>query len=250
MVSETRATGAEQQSNEGGRLLGVGELAENVGLSVRTVRYYATLGLLPPPVRRGRTAFYSQRHLARLELIRALQDHGFTLAAIERFLSRVPADADTDDLDLERALLTSGTGRGELVTRRELDARAGRRLDATDLVRLEDVQAVRRDGDRFEVLPPFEVGLQVLDLPDVPVTSVLEAAAAITRHMDALADELSAILRSGVLAPFRGRPHTAAEQARFDQTVRRLRQLTTSAVVAGFQRAANQVISRSLHGPD
>jgi len=65
----------------------VDELAARVGLTVRTTRYYAGLGLLPPPVRRGRIAWYGAEHVARLELIRALQDHGFTLAAIERYLA-------------------------------------------------------------------------------------------------------------------------------------------------------------------
>ncbi len=73
-----------------------------------------------------------------------------------------------------------------------------------------------------------------------------EAAEAINRHMDALADELTHILRTRVLAPFRGQEHSEADKAAFEQTMSRLRQLTLEAVVAGFQRAANQVITRSL----
>ena len=64
--------------------------------------------------------------------------------------------------------------------------------------------------------------------------------------MDALADELTHILRARVLAPFRGQEHSEADKAAFEQTMSRLRQLTLEAVVAGFQRAANQVITRSL----
>ena len=76
-------------------------------MTVRTTRYYAGLGLLPPPTRRGRMAYYTVEHRARLELIRALQDHGFTLAAIEKYLGRVPVDASVEDLALQRAMLTS-----------------------------------------------------------------------------------------------------------------------------------------------
>ena len=57
----------------------VDELAAATGMTVRTTRYYAGLGLLPAPTRRGRMAYYTEEHRARLELIRALQDHGFTL---------------------------------------------------------------------------------------------------------------------------------------------------------------------------
>ena len=64
--------------------------------------------------------------------------------------------------------------------------------------------------------------------------------------MDSLADELTHILRTRVLTPFRGREHSEADKAAFEQTMSRLRQLTLEAVVAGFQRAANQVITRSL----
>ena len=89
------------------------------------------------------------------------------------------------------------------------------------------------------------MALKLIEL-DIPVDSMEEAAEAINRHMDALADELTHILRTRVLTPFRGQEHSEADKAAFEQTMSRLRQLTLEAVVAGFQRAANQVITRSL----
>ncbi len=224
----------------------VDELAAITGLTVRTTRYYAGLGLLPTPSRRGRMAYYTEAHRARLDLIRALQDHGFTLSAIEKYLGRVPLDASVEDLAVQRAMLTSwSVGKRETMTRRQLETRARRKLDDDDLVWLEKVYALRRDGDRFEPLPPFDVALQLQEL-DLPAASMEEASEAINRHMDALADELTDIMRTRVLAPFREREHTEADKAAFERTVSRLRQLTLEAVVAGFQRAANQVITRSL----
>jgi DNA-binding transcriptional MerR regulator len=228
------------------RLYTVDELAAATGMTVRTTRYYAGLGLLPAPTRRGRMAYYNEEHRARLELIRALQDHGFTLAAIEKYLARVPADASVEDLALQRAMLTSWTaGRRESITRRQLETRARRRLDDEDIQRLANIYAIRVEGDRYEPLPSFEVALKLIEL-DIPVDSMEQAAEAINRHMDALADELTEILRTRVLVPFRGQEHSEADKAAFEQTVSRLRQLTLEAVVAGFQRAANQVITRSL----
>lgn len=227
-------------------LFTVDELAALTGMTVRTTRYYAGIGLLPPPTRRGRMAYYTRAHRARLELIRTLQDHGFTLSAIEKYLARVPLDATVEDLALQRVLLTSwGAGPRESVSRRQLERRAGRELTDDAIEQLVTIYAVRRDGDRFEPLPSFEAAIQLMEL-DLPVDSVEEAAEAITRHMDALADELTEILRTRVLAPFRGQQHGSADRAAFDQTMSRLRQLTLEAVVAGFQRAANQVITRSL----
>ena len=80
----------------------------------------------------------------------------------------------------------------------------------------------------------------------LPVDSLVVAGEAINRHMDALADELTAILKDRVLAPYLDSAKTEEDKARFEQTMARLRQLTLEAVVSGFQRAANQVISRSL----
>jgi DNA-binding transcriptional MerR regulator len=236
---------ARQESGE--ELLTIDELAAATGMTVRTTRYYASLGLLPPPVRRGRMAYYSSEHLARLELVRALQEHGFTLAAIEKYLARIPADASVEDLAVQRAMLTSWSpGRREQLTVRQLEKKAGRRLNADQLAQLAVTSAVAPTGDgTYEVLPGFDVGVQMLDM-DIPLDSIVEAGEAITRHMDALADELTEILRTRVLEPYRRSQRSGTDAAKFERTMSRLRQLTLQAVVSGFQRAADQVISRSL----
>lgn len=240
--------GVERKLDLGEQLYTVDELAAATGMTVRTTRYYAGLGLLPPPTRRGRMAYYTAEHRARLELIRALQDHGFTLAAIEKYLGRVPLDASVEALALQRAMLTSwGAGKRESMTRRQLETRARRKLGDEEIQRLVNIYAVALDGDRFEPLPSFDVALKLMEL-DIPVDSMEAAAEAINSHMDVLADELTHILRTQVLTPFRGRPHSEADKAAFEQTMSRLRQLTLESVVAGFQRAANQVITRSLSG--
>jgi DNA-binding transcriptional MerR regulator len=235
----------EERSTE--TLFTVDELAREAGMTVRTTRYYASLGLLPPPVRRGRMAYYSPLHLARLGLIRALQDHGFTLAAIEKYLKRIPDEASLEELAIQRAMLTSWTpGPREVLSRRGLEKKIGRRLDDEQLERLTRTGAVARTPEgTFEVLPAFDVGVQMLDL-DIPLDSIDAASEAITRHMDSLADELTEILRTRVLEQYRKQEYAEVDAATFEATLARLRQLTLEAVVSGFQRAANQVISRSL----
>lgn len=224
----------------------IDELAAVTGMTVRTTRYYAGLGLLAPPVRRGRVAYYDDQHRARLELIRSLQEHGFTLAAIEKYLGRIPLDATPEDLALQRSVLTAWTtGPLEVVGRRELDQRAGHRLTAEQVEVLQRIGAIRASGSKYELLPTFDIAVKVVTL-GIPLDSVIEATEAIGAHMTELADELTEITQRRVLAPYRRAPHTPEEKRHFEQTYAQLRRLTLEAVVAGFQRAADEVISRSL----
>jgi DNA-binding transcriptional MerR regulator len=69
-----------------GTELTVDQLAGRAALPVRTIREYQTLGLLPPPARRGRVGVYGTSHVARLGLIRRLQARGYSLAGIRDLL--------------------------------------------------------------------------------------------------------------------------------------------------------------------
>ena len=226
-------------------MLTIDELAAAAGTTVRTTRYYASLGLLPPPERRGRIAYYGPLHEAYLELVRALQDHGFTLQAIERYVASLPPDASVEDLALQRAMLTSWTSSPPReITRAELDEEAGRRLSSADLDLLVRLGALERQGRMLRALPHLRIGLDLLELGIAP-EGLAAAGEAIARHMDALAEELTTILRVEVLAPYR-EGQTPEEAARLERTLPRLRQLTLESLVVRFQSAANAVITRSL----
>lgn len=66
--------------------LRIEDLATRTGISTRNIRAYQTGGLLPPPEMEGRTGWYGEDHLQRLEMIADLQDRGFSLAAIKETL--------------------------------------------------------------------------------------------------------------------------------------------------------------------
>jgi DNA-binding transcriptional MerR regulator len=65
----------------------VEQLSGRSGVAVDTIRYYQSKGLLEPPRREGRVAWYGEGHLERLGRIRSLQQRGFTLATIVRLVS-------------------------------------------------------------------------------------------------------------------------------------------------------------------
>ncbi|CAN5407866.1 hypothetical protein BH09CHL1_BH09CHL1_16120 [soil metagenome] len=69
------------------------ELAENAGVSTRTVRYYITEGLLEPPILAGHRSYYSTAHLNRLTVIGLLKDAFLPLREIRRRLAGVVDDA-------------------------------------------------------------------------------------------------------------------------------------------------------------
>ncbi|WP_019629928.1 MerR family transcriptional regulator [Actinomadura atramentaria] len=76
----------------------VEELAAAAGVPVRTLRYYQERRLLPPPVRRGRTAWYSAAHLDRLRLIGELIERGYRLDGIEELLAAAGQGRDVTEL--------------------------------------------------------------------------------------------------------------------------------------------------------
>ncbi|MFK0249041.1 MerR family transcriptional regulator [Amycolatopsis azurea] len=69
------------------------ELSAIVGMSARNIRAHQTRGLVPPPVRHGRSAYYGPVHLRRLRRITVLQKQGFNLVSIAAMLGTTTVDA-------------------------------------------------------------------------------------------------------------------------------------------------------------
>ena len=80
----------------------VAEIAELTGTTVRTVRYYHSLGLLPVPGERGGWRDYDLSHVARLSRIRWLVQAGVSLETITRVLDE-PEITDVERSDEARA---------------------------------------------------------------------------------------------------------------------------------------------------
>ncbi|TLS47928.1 MerR family transcriptional regulator [Streptomyces montanus] len=182
--------------------LTVDELAARAGVTVRTVRFYGTRGLLPPPViGPRRVGFYGQRHLSRLVLIEELQHQGMTLAAIERYVEQLPADLSAHDLAIHRAVVASwAPDSAEELSRAELERRAGRPLSEEDLERLAAMNVLARteDAGAFRVDPGLlRLGVQLLDVP-IAHETILAARAVLMEHTRAAARELSRLFQAEV----------------------------------------------------
>lgn len=64
----------------------IGELAEEAGVSTRTIRYYVSEGLLPPPAGAGPNSRYTDAHREQLEIIGRLKQQYLPLKEIRRRL--------------------------------------------------------------------------------------------------------------------------------------------------------------------
>ncbi len=227
--------------------LTVDELAARAGVTVRTVRFYASRGLLPPPRLRGRLGLYGTDHLGRLELIRELQTLGFTLSAIERHLERIPDDASAEDLALHRALLAPWTTEhSEDLTRHEIDQRVGRHLDddvIEQLVSLGILHRIEADNERLRLPSPamLSIGVQVVDL-GVPKDMLQEADSIVRSHTQQIAVELQDLFSRKVLRPYLDSDRNEEERDRVRALADQLRPLTIQVLVHGFQHAVNDVI--------
>ncbi|GGR30680.1 MerR family transcriptional regulator [Streptomyces netropsis] len=196
-------------TDTGDPTLTVDELAARAGVTVRTVRFYSTRGLLPPPeIGPRRVGHYGPDHLSRLALIEELQHQGLTLAAIERYVRQLPPDLSAHDLAIHRALVASWLpDKAEEATRAQLERRAGRALAEEDIDRLTALNVLERpaareggsgDEDTFRVDPGLlQLGVRLLDVP-IALETILAARTVLLEHARSTARELTRLFQGEV----------------------------------------------------
>ena len=82
------------------------DLARISGVSARNIRAYRERGLLDPPRRVGRSAYYDDYHLSQLKTINQLLRRGFNSVHIAEFFASMRQGADLADiLGIQQAIL-------------------------------------------------------------------------------------------------------------------------------------------------
>ncbi|MEU7699392.1 MerR family transcriptional regulator [Streptomyces sp. NPDC015492] len=229
---------------EGGASYTVDELAARAGVTVRTVRFYGTRGLLPPPVIGARrVGHYGQGHLSRLALIEELQRQGMTLAAIERYLEQLPADLSAQDLAIHRALVASWAPESaESTTRRELERRAGRELTETDVDRLAAMGVLDRtaEEDTFRLDGSLlRLGVELLDVP-IEHETILASRTVLLEHARAAAQELSRLFRDEVWSPYRESGEDPDHLSAMRSLSAHMQPMVVQALLTAFQRSLSE----------
>ncbi|EME97143.1 MerR family transcriptional regulator [Streptomyces mobaraensis] len=211
-TDETEGAGG-RDTTPGKREYRMADLAREAGITVRTLRFYRERGLVPPPRREGRIAWYDGTHLTRLRTITALLERGHTLGGIADLLAAFEGGRDVAELlGLDGASPTPWSretpvrlGAEELA-----DTFAGQ-VTAENLAAALDIGYLAVDGEEF-----VHVSRRLLDASTelvragVPLSAVLEAGRRVRAHADALAEIFADLIRT---------------HARPEHTVRTLEQL-------------------------
>lgn len=201
------------------------ELAEAAGITPRTLRFYRERGLIPPPRREGRIAWYGPHHLARLRTIAALLERGHTLNGIADLAAAFESGRDVGEV----------LGLGEpteeepvRLTPEQLADHFGDQVTAENFAAALDLGYLATDGEEI-----VHVSRRLLDVSSalvregVPLAAVLGAARDVRTHADALAKLFTDLL------------HAHAR----DEDLARLRPLAKSVVDAELSMA----LDRRLH---
>jgi DNA-binding transcriptional MerR regulator len=238
------ADNSEQGSAE--ELLTIGEVAHAVGMTVRNLREWKTLGLLPPAEIRGRAGYYHPSVVDRIRRIQRLHEEGFPLELIRRMLD---ASGDNADQVMRFARALRAPFRDDQPPVVDLDEWArmwGSRRPA-DLSRAQKLGLIRKRADgQFEYTSTRmgEIGTELNKL-GLTLQETLDATAQIRAHADGLADLFERVWMKHVWQPYldAGTPET--ELPRLQETLATVQPLAVDAVLAMFTVAME---SRIEHG--
>ena len=183
----------------------VEQLAAACDVSVDTIRYYQSRGLIPPPAREGRVAWYDERHAERIREVRALRGKGLTLAAIERVLGDGvdPADAD---LAVAVAAARGEAAEDELLTLDEFADRSGVPASLIQAVEREGIELGRaEDGETRYTAADIDMVRGALRLLEfgLPLGELLALARDTNKAMVALASRAVELFDTYVRKPIR-----------------------------------------------
>ncbi|MGN6256950.1 MAG: MerR family transcriptional regulator [Solirubrobacterales bacterium] len=216
----------------------IGQLARRTGMTIRNIRAHQTRGILPPPEVHGRTGYYNEDHVARIELTREMQAEGLNLEAIRRVVESSEGSSQ-EMVDFARALRAPFEDETpEIFDEAELAAAWGvEQLDERLMRRTEEMGITRRLPEgKFEVISPRlqQAGTALIELGVSPQAAV-ETAEELRRCSEAVSRTFIELFVKEIWEPFdeAGRPEEDWPKMR--EALERMRPLASDALVAMFQ---------------
>ena len=182
--------------------LTVAELADRVGMTVRNLREWKTLGLLPAAEMRGRVGFYGLEVVDRVERIKKLHSEGFTLELIGRML-----DAGDEVLRLAETLrapvrVGAEARIAEIAgSLRELGVSVDDFLEASARIRAktEEIAAIFEEVWLESIWQPFiDAGMPESELPRLQETAARVKPLAVETVIALFTSAMDAQIESGI----------------------------------------------------
>jgi DNA-binding transcriptional MerR regulator len=216
----------------------IGELARRTGMTIRNIRAHQTRGLLPPPEVQGRTGYYNEEHVARIELTREMQAEGLNLEAIRRVLEST-GGSSKEMVDFARAVRAPFEDETpEIFSAKDFAAEWGvETVDEKLLKRAEKLGALRvLPGGQVEVISPrlHRAAARMIEFGISPEAAVA-VAAKLHEHADAVARVYVDLFTEKIWEPFdqAGRPEE--DWHKVLEALEALRPLASDALLAMFQ---------------
>ncbi len=215
-------------------------LAREAQSTVRNVRAYQDRGLLPPPIRRGRTGWYTAEHLARLRLIGNLLSRGYTLANIGELIHALERGHDLHQIiGLERAISDPWSAeQPRHFTLPELLGLFGAVLSPRTLAKVIELGLLEPDGLRYRARSPkmLLAGAE-LSKAGMPLEDLLQVIEGLRGNVQRVADQMVQLIVRLLDRYGEGQLPPPEDVPRLADTIWRLRPLAMMAVEAEVSRA-------------
>ncbi|HEV2791267.1 MAG TPA: MerR family transcriptional regulator [Solirubrobacterales bacterium] len=238
---------AKQRGKPAG-MLTIGELARRTGMTIRNIRAHQTRGILPPPEVHGRTGYYSEDHVARIELTREMQAEGLNLEAIRRVLESSEGSS-REMVDFARAVRAPFEDETpEIFDAEELAAVWGAPILDEKLIRRGEKLGILRqlpDGQIEAISPRLQRAGAALRELGVSPEAAFSTAETLRHHAEGVARAFVDLFVEEIWEPFdkAGRPEEDWPKVR--EALDRMRPLASDALLAMFQMTMGEATEKA-----
>lgn len=226
----------------------VEELARKARTTVRNIRAYQERGLLAAPRREGRLAYYDDAHLARLRLIGALLERGYSLGSIHDLLASWESGSDLRDvLGLEAAITSPFTKETPETLSVVQVAELFGTVDPSALAAAIELGLFQVSGASL-VAPSMRlvrVGAE-LHRAGIPLQALLAELSSLRRAVNQVAAGFVALVSKNVFAKVDFTNLSGDEARRLRKFVERVRPMAELAVDTMLAQALDELVQREL----
>lgn len=236
-------------------LFSIDDLAAKTGVPSRTIRFYQAKGALKSPVKKGRVAYYDERHIEQLEMVAKLQERGISLRAIRDLMRHI----DTGNLSMNAWLglgdkldASWAEDEPEILSEEQLRELIGALFRPGIIAELEKAEFVRREGAkrpaRYMVRSVRFLKLALkMEAGGVDIQTAKTAADIMRRRLSKLAEDivdhfhkhLTRVSETGQLDP-----------GRIERSVEALRMIWLDATALIFAGEIEVAIRKKMEGDD